>query len=580
MDAAYFRYFSGNQVDQIKLLEMQAEYLRYLASCYGGNAPILQYPIQPQQVSNGNIPNFQINTEIKSSKETVNTKVPIAQEYSKETENKEKPTLGSRSQIEIPPLTFSNKESTEIPQVKENKQPELANEEESSPINDKKIGTKASNRRYLSNPDDVPIKPIAKSFESLLEEEMKKLREQENTAEGEAEGEQKPKHQFLKKGSKVKQIIAAEKSHEEQEKSENLNLEEAKSIEKSEIVEERKEEKPMEVPIENPDEVAALKEEFSNKLKNLEKEMDYFKRENAKLKKLAKELEEKKSVIDKEMHEFEEFKKREEIKLIKWKNKEMEKLKKEKEAITKANIKKENEEVERLRETLKRLNQSVKDQEIRHKIETDKLKAQIEKISKKSEIKPILKNPRRESKTDRGSLSVNEKIIISKPSASENNSISQENSIEKTPRNSPSDSHIKVISFSNGTKKEIHPDGHSVIYFINGDIKTAFPDGKSIYFFCEANTVQTTFADGVQEFKFPNGQAEKHYQDGTKEINFPDGTMKCIYPNGEEKCIFPDGTIQKICANGEKLITLPDGRKEIITAEGKCVNVGNAQESL
>lgn len=29
----------------------------------------------------------------------------------------------------------------------------------------------------------------------------------------------------------------------------------------------------------------------------------------------------------------------------------------------------------------------------------------------------------------------------------------------------------KVIQFSNGTKKEILPDGHSIVYFTNGDIK-------------------------------------------------------------------------------------------------------------
>jgi hypothetical protein len=39
-----------------------------------------------------------------------------------------------------------------------------------------------------------------------------------------------------------------------------------------------------------------------------------------------------------------------------------------------------------------------------------------------------------------------------------------------------------------------------------------------VYFFSDTNTVQNTFSDGLQVFKFEDGQIEKHYTDGAKEI--------------------------------------------------------------
>eukprot|EP00826_Nyctotherus_ovalis_P058111 TRINITY_DN7967_c0_g5_i2.p1 TRINITY_DN7967_c0_g5~~TRINITY_DN7967_c0_g5_i2.p1 ORF type:complete len:780 (+),score=221.91 TRINITY_DN7967_c0_g5_i2:60-2399(+) len=74
------------------------------------------------------------------------------------------------------------------------------------------------------------------------------------------------------------------------------------------------------------------------------------------------------------------------------------------------------------------------------------------------------------------------------------------------------------VTFTNGVKKESFPDGYTVVYFNNKDIKQTYPNGRVVYYFAEARTTQTTFGNGVQAFKFPNNQLEKHYPDGRKEI--------------------------------------------------------------
>ena len=60
------------------------------------------------------------------------------------------------------------------------------------------------------------------------------------------------------------------------------------------------------------------------------------------------------------------------------------------------------------------------------------------------------------------------------------------------------------------------------------------PDGKSKYFFKDANTVQTTYPNGIQVFKFYNGQIEKHFPNGLKKIFFPNGKIDFIFDNKNE----------------------------------------------
>jgi centromere protein J len=108
----------------------------------------------------------------------------------------------------------------------------------------------------------------------------------------------------------------------------------------------------------------------------------------------------------------------------------------------------------------------------------------------------------------------------------------------------------KEIIFPSGVKKETFPDGYQITYFNNKDIKQIYPDGKEVYLFSENQTVQFKFSDGLQVFKFHDGQIEKNFPDGIKNIIYKDGTVKYIYPDQSDETIFPDGTLQKTDING------------------------------
>ena len=84
-----------------------------------------------------------------------------------------------------------------------------------------------------------------------------------------------------------------------------------------------------------------------------------------------------------------------------------------------------------------------------------------------------------------------------------------------------------------------------MVHFPNGDIKQNYEGGKVIYFFNDSRTVQTSYKDGLNVFKFNNNQIEKHYPDGSKFIIFPNGTKRRVSKNGNEETIYPDGKIQK-----------------------------------
>ncbi|XP_077996456.1 centrosomal P4.1-associated protein-like [Glandiceps talaboti] len=128
----------------------------------------------------------------------------------------------------------------------------------------------------------------------------------------------------------------------------------------------------------------------------------------------------------------------------------------------------------------------------------------------------------------------------------------------------------RVITFTNGTRKEISPDGQTIIVsFFNGDIKQIMPDQRVIYYYAEAKTTHTTYPDGLEVLQFPNNQIEKHYPDGTKEITFPDHTIKYLFPNGCEESIFPDGTVLRVDKNGDRTMEFPNGQREIHTSQYK-----------
>ncbi|XP_043552208.1 centromere protein J-like [Chiloscyllium plagiosum] len=128
----------------------------------------------------------------------------------------------------------------------------------------------------------------------------------------------------------------------------------------------------------------------------------------------------------------------------------------------------------------------------------------------------------------------------------------------------------RIITFRNGTRKEVSADGQCVtITFFNGDVKTFMPDQKVIYYYADAKTTHTTYPNGMEMLQFPNNQIEKHYPDGKKEIIFPDQTVKHLFPDGREESIFPDGTIVNLQNNGDKTIEFNNGQREIHTSQYK-----------
>ncbi|XP_006523376.1 t-complex protein 10b isoform X1 [Mus musculus] len=126
-----------------------------------------------------------------------------------------------------------------------------------------------------------------------------------------------------------------------------------------------------------------------------------------------------------------------------------------------------------------------------------------------------------------------------------------------------------IITFPNGTRKEISADKKTtLIRFFNGDMKKIKSDQKVIYYYADAQTMHTTYPDGVEVVQFPNKWTEKFYPDGSKETVFPDGTVKQL-KDGCEETVFPDGTFVTVKRNGDKTIMFSNGEKEIHTARFK-----------
>ncbi|XP_041662160.1 centromere protein J [Cheilinus undulatus] len=128
----------------------------------------------------------------------------------------------------------------------------------------------------------------------------------------------------------------------------------------------------------------------------------------------------------------------------------------------------------------------------------------------------------------------------------------------------------RLISFPNGTKKEVSADGKTVkVTFFNGDTKQITADQRVIYYYAEAQTTHITYPDGIEVLHFQNNQTEKHFPDGRKEITFPDQTIKNLFPNGREESVLMDGTIIQVNPDGTKEIHFNTGQREIHTADYK-----------
>ncbi|XP_054542480.1 uncharacterized protein LOC463170 isoform X6 [Pan troglodytes] len=103
-----------------------------------------------------------------------------------------------------------------------------------------------------------------------------------------------------------------------------------------------------------------------------------------------------------------------------------------------------------------------------------------------------------------------------------------------------------ITTFPEASQKEPSMDKKTtIIRFSNGDVKKIKPDRRVIYYHANAQTMSTTYPDGLEVVQFPNKQTEKFYPNGSKEIVFPDGTVKHL-KDGQEETLFPDGTIVRV----------------------------------
>ena len=91
--------------------------------------------------------------------------------------------------------------------------------------------------------------------------------------------------------------------------------------------------------------------------------------------------------------------------------------------------------------------------------------------------------------------------------------------------------------FPSGLRKCVWPDGAALVHFPNGDVKETSADGVVTYQYSSTGCVQTTYPDGVEVLKFTSGQTERHLPDGTKEITFPNRMVKLIDRQGREQLI-------------------------------------------
>ncbi|KAL4839183.1 hypothetical protein H8958_014552 [Nasalis larvatus] len=125
-----------------------------------------------------------------------------------------------------------------------------------------------------------------------------------------------------------------------------------------------------------------------------------------------------------------------------------------------------------------------------------------------------------------------------------------------------------ITNFPDASQKKLSTDKkRTIIRFSNSDVKIK-PDQRVIYYHANAQTMCTTYPDGLEVVQFPNKQTENFYPDGSKEIVFPDGTVKHL-KDGQEETLFPDGTIVRVERNGDKTIVLTNGQKEIHMAQFK-----------
>ncbi|CAG9332024.1 unnamed protein product [Blepharisma stoltei] len=557
--------------DPAKVLEIQASYLRFLASLYPTGSPAnASNPIQDPLLQSLNNPILSPNLELQSIRS------PLGQ------------TFRSMS----PPLS-SRREAKESPERQE---------------------------RPKNPYDDVPVKQVQKTFEELLEEQLNKENgkkvinsripakkvEEVPKKVGEVPKKENPKRklsggiiQQVPKRTlelKLSNIVRTSETTEETQR-ENKNsaknreksppflkrgqgqlcsqiravsspkirpLQSARILQRSSSIGDKLSSKNT-TPVKKVRKLEALNTERAEKTE-LAIQIEKFKRESLKLKSIADELEKRKKKLEEEEKAFHIMKKKEMDEFESWKKEETKKI-----HMNGKKINSKEDEVEALKRAIQRLQDIAKTKDAKYEETIDKLKKHIDELNKK--VKFYENKPEKEISEDIYKISPQKKPLNQE--IFEGNHKRQDSLPKIVSESKTDDGKIqrvysdgkKEILFTNGVRREIFPNGYSVVYYSNNDIKQNFPDGKIIYFYSEAQTTQTTMPDGLQIYKFSNGQIEKHFPDGTREITFPDGTIKCVFADGEEETVFTDGTIQKKDAQGVKYMEFPQDEKNKMPRE-------------
>ncbi|KAL3315729.1 hypothetical protein Ciccas_005639 [Cichlidogyrus casuarinus] len=160
---------------------------------------------------------------------------------------------------------------------------------------------------------------------------------------------------------------------------------------------------------------------------------------------------------------------------------------------------------------------------------------------------------------------------------------------------------LLVINFTNGSVKELYPDRKTaIVSLFNGDLKRTLADGRIVYHYAADGSIQTTYPDGVDELRHPDGKVElisANSETGktkpSKELPLvipptmnsvsagPDGEkfLEFRKPNGEvelhcpsfKRRIYPDGNVKTVYANGTHETRYVNGRIRIRDSHGNLI---------
>jgi T-complex protein 10 C-terminus len=629
MDSNYLGYLNKLGVDPSQYIEMQANYLRFLATCY----TVQEKP----KASQG--------------------KIFVDQE--KLILNQEKP--------EPEPLLV------EIGDKEDNKEPIITNIQQD--LYDFK--------KPAYDHDEIPVKPIDIPFEKLLEAEIQKTNEIEQKL-----SESKSKYEFLKRKSQ-KVLIPKEtvsknfkskfvlkkpedKIITETISNSNISIEDAlipsehienetKEVQKhldaedSQFYNKKFLQSPSKKLLSSPDQdsdplkpkqmflkrgegklcikprsASSNKSDLkhSNSMAEIQKDslseteskphspQRAHNKNFYKYKKLAKDLEEKKIKLEKDTLDFYKMKeaeiknleawKKEEIKAIKDKEKkhlkypienkpdvfEIEKLKREvsqlKEIISKSE-EKHNKAIEDLKDIIEVL--TARNKELEKIVNSDKYNEHSETDEKNNNVSHRPKKPLTKNHGFKGFKEETpkfNKIEVSKDAPTftfklpDKKAIEKKSKIQKVkPFKQPVSTPVIEIKIEEpktqntvqeiveeGKTQKIYDDGKKEILFSNGVKKEIFPDGYVIVNFNNKDKKET-YPDGkiIYHF-FENKTVQTTFPDGLQLFQFSNGQTEKHSSDGTKEIKFPDGTTKYIFNDGQEKSIFPDGTVQKIDING------------